>query len=112
MIALFKDMLDLVIGPLLGLVTVIALCCSILIGLLLFTFDRSGGGANKKMAQGLVLVLVTLVEGVGIGLDYLPLETASVILMYFMALAAWRKTQGQPPGNGAVKFIAKKLWPA
>lgn len=88
-IALFKDLLDLLIGFLAGVVTVISFCITFLIWMLLFLFDRSGGGANKQMVRGLILTSVALFEGVGIGFNYLPVEMLSVALLYVLAQRAY-----------------------
>ncbi len=91
MIALFKDTLDLAIGPLLGIVTVIGLCTSFLIWILLLVFDRSGGRHNMKLARSVLQLVVAIIESLGIGLNYLPWQTATVVILYVMAKKAWRK---------------------
>ncbi|MFZ1654786.1 MAG: hypothetical protein WBO92_00180 [Candidatus Moraniibacteriota bacterium] len=93
-IALFKDLLDLVgLGslPLIG--TVVTLCFSSLIFMLLFLFDRSGGRGNKKLAQGMVMIFGTLIEGLGFVLNFLPLETLTVIFLYIISYRAWKKAE-------------------
>lgn len=95
MIALLKDLLDLAIGPLLGIVTVVSICLTGLIWLLLLVFDRSGGSANRRamrqLLRGLILIGVMIIEGIAVGLNYLPIETMTVILLYQMARRAWQK---------------------
>lgn len=92
MIAFLKDLLDLVgIGSLPALGTVVTFCFTFLIWILLFTFDRSGGSKNTKMIRGLVLGAVAIVEGFGFGLNFFPVETMSVILLYQLARRAWKR---------------------
>ncbi len=70
-IALLKDLLDFVgIGSLPGLGTVVTICFSFLIWMLMTLFDRSGGKSNKKMARGLVLIFFSLVEAIFFGLNF------------------------------------------
>lgn len=89
LIALLKDILDLVgIGSLPAIGTVITICVSITIGFLLLL-----AGANEKrklvknvMKRLLVLAGGTLVEAVGFGLNFLPIETIMVIIIYYLVL--------------------------
>jgi hypothetical protein len=93
-IALLKDSLDLIlVGSLPGIGTVVTLCFSFLIWILMTIFDRSGGKQNNKMARGLVLMLTSLVEAIGFGLNFLPIETFTVASLYIMARSAWKKEQ-------------------
>lgn len=100
MIALLKDLLDLAIGLIPGLVTVIALCLTFLIWMLLFLFDRSSARTNKKMVQGIILLGVALFEGVAFGLNYLPLETMSIVLLYILANRAYKRAQKEGEREG------------
>ena len=93
MIALLKDILDFAdVGLVLPFVT--APCLTFLIWILLVIFDRSS--KNKKMnmqvTRGLVVILFGLAEMI-FGLDLLPIETAMVILLYFMARRAYKKAK-------------------
>lgn len=86
-IALFKDIMDFVgIGSLPAIGTVITFCLSLLIFLLLL-ITRT----NKKLIDsrfiirtGLILLACVLVEGFAFGLNFLPIETATIFIIYFM----------------------------
>jgi len=96
MIALFKDFLDFIlIGSLPGIGTVITLCFSSLIWILLTIFDRSSKGTRRNMqiARGLVVVFFGLVEAMGFGLNFLPIETLMVFVLYMLAKRAWEKAK-------------------
>lgn len=96
MIALFKDLLDLVgIGSLPAIGTVITFCLTFLIWMLFLVFDKSGGGskANRVIVRGLILIFVGLVEGFFFGLNLLPIETATIVVLYFMARHAYKKAK-------------------
>lgn len=96
MVALLKDMLDLVgVGSLPGIGTVVTFCFSFLIWMLLTLFDRSsrGVGSNIQMARGLVVLGFGLVEAVGFGLNFLPIETTMVIVLYQLAKKAYQKSK-------------------
>ena len=94
MLALLKDLLDFVgIGSLPGIGTVVTLCVTFLIWMLLTLFDRSGAKSNKQLARGIVMILVGLIEGIGFGLNFLPIETFMVVVLYVMAKNAWRKEE-------------------
>lgn len=96
MIALLKDLLDLVgIGSLPAIGTVVTLCFTFLIWILLATFDRSSQNTrgNMHLVRGLVVIFFGLVEAVGFGLNFLPIETAMVIVLYQLAKRAWRTQQ-------------------
>lgn len=100
MIALLKDLLDLVLlGSLPGIGTVVTMCFTFFIWLLLFVFDRSGGRHNSKMFRGVTLLLVGLVEGLGFGLNFIPIETLTVILLYQMARKAYKKQKKEAERN-------------
>lgn len=92
-LALLKDLLDLAgVGSLPGIGTVVTLCFTFLIWTLLTVFDRSGGKQNIKMTRGLILVAVGLVEGIGFGLNFLPIQTLTIVALYQLARRAQRKT--------------------
>ena len=96
MIALLKDLLDLVgIGSLPGIGTVVTICFSFLIWMLLFLFDKSSQGArsNIQLTRGLVLLGFGLVEAVGFGLNFLPIETTMVIVLYQLARKAYKRAR-------------------
>lgn len=95
-IALFKDLLDLIlVGSLPGIGTVITICLSFLIWILLAVFDRSSSGTrgNMQMTRGLVVIFFGLVEAVGFGLNFLPIETLMVFFLYILARNAWKKAK-------------------
>lgn len=92
-IALLKDMLDLaMIGSLPGIGTIVTICFTFLIWILLAVFDRSGGSKNLQITRGLVLAGVAAVEGLGFGLNFLPIQTFTVIFLYYKAQQAYRES--------------------
>lgn len=96
MIALFKDLLDLVgIGSLPGIGTVVTICFGFLIWILLTVFDTSSNhtGMNIRLIRGLVTIFFTLVEAVGFGLNFLPIMTLTVIVLYYLAKRAYKKAK-------------------
>jgi hypothetical protein len=96
MIALFKDLLDLVgVGSLPAIGTVITICITFLIWILFLVFDKSGGGSktNRAIVRGLILIFVGLVEGLFFGLNLLPIETATIVVLYFLARHAYKKAK-------------------
>ena len=103
LIALFKDLLDLAfIGSLPGLGTIITLCLSFFIWILLTVFDRSSGGTrgNMQVTRGLVVIFFGLVEGIGFGLNFLPIETVMVFVLYVLAKRAWKKEEESAEKEG------------
>lgn len=109
-IALLKDLLDFVgVGSLPGLGTVVTACFAFLIWMLMTLFDRSGGKQNNKMARGLVLMFFSLVEAIGFGLNFLPLQTLTVVVLYIMARSAWKKEQRRLDAEGAVRTNAERI---
>lgn len=100
--AILKDALDLAfIGSLPGIGTVITICASILI---FFMMLLSGAGQKKKMAKGMIKKGLTLIGGtiaemIGFGLNFFPIETATVLLVYLMELADRKKAASENPGD-------------
>ncbi len=79
--ALLKDLLDLTgIGSFPGIGTIVTFCFSILIFFLALLNGSFRG--RLKYRKALVLIIGTLVEAVGFGLNFLPLETLTVLAMY------------------------------
>lgn len=80
-VALLKDLLDLVlIGSLPGIGTIITVCFSLLIFFLLML-----NGSGKKYSltkKSLLLAGGAIVEGIFFGLNFLPIETMTVFLIY------------------------------
>lgn len=102
MIALLKDLLDLVfIGSLPGIGTVITMCFTFLIWVLLAVFDRSGGRYNMKIMRGVVLMFVAIVEGLGFGLNFLPIQTITIVLLYLAARKAYKKAKKEADSSFA-----------
>lgn len=78
---IFKDLLDLTgVGSLPGIGTVVTFCASILIFFLALL--RGSFRGRMKYKKGMVLIVGTIVEAVGFGLNFLPLETLTVAAMY------------------------------
>ncbi len=102
MIALLKDLLDLVgIGSLPGIGFVVTVCFTFLIWMLLFLFDRSSQGAksNMMLTRGLVTIGFGLVEMVAFGLNFLPIETTMVIVLYQLARKAYKRAREEAGKN-------------
>lgn len=94
LIALLKDLLDLVfIGSFPGIAVVVTFFFSFLIWILLLLFDRSGGRQNRLIIRGLVVIFFGLVEALAFGLNFLPIETLTVVVLYSLARSAWKKEE-------------------
>lgn len=103
MVALLKDLLDFVgVGSLPGVGTVVTICFTFLIWILLTIFDHSGGKKDTKLARGFVVLIFGLVEAIGFGLNFFPIETAMVIVVYFMARRAWKKAKEEADKEGSI----------
>ncbi|MBI2439464.1 MAG: hypothetical protein HYV45_02600 [Candidatus Moranbacteria bacterium] len=101
-IALLKDLLDLVgIGSFPGIGTVVTLCFTFLIWMLLTLFDSSSKQtrSNMQLMRGLVVIGFGLIEAIGFGLNFMPIETAMVVLLYHLARKAWREAQQAVPAE-------------
>ncbi|MDP2837686.1 MAG: hypothetical protein Q8O53_00205 [Candidatus Moranbacteria bacterium] len=109
-IALFKDLLDFTgVGSLPGIGTVVTLCVSFLIWILLTIFDRSGVKTNTKITRSLLILILGLVEAIGFGLNFLLIETFTVILLYVMAQKAWKKEEKKSQGEKAAQTNAEMI---
>ena len=86
-VALQKDLLDLaMIGSLPGIGTIITMCFSLLIFLLIH-LSRSESrlmGSRFILRAGLVMIFGSVAEGFAFGLNFLPIETMVVFLIYIM----------------------------
>jgi high-affinity Fe2+/Pb2+ permease len=89
--AILKDILDFLNLTGIGyiIVFVATICCSIIIAMamLLGSFANGAGRAQQKMIRSwLTLLIGTTVELIP-GVDFIPLETFTVLVVYFMLLA-------------------------
>lgn len=96
-LALFKDLLDLAfIGSLPAIGTIITFCISIAIGFVLL-FDGISSSqrkvARRMTKKFLVLIAGTLAEGILFGLNFFPIETFTVFIIFWMSLMERRKSQ-------------------
>ncbi len=96
--AVLKDILDLleVTGIWYIIVIVLTFCVSIFIALMMLlgnSVNGVGKGQRKMIKSWLVLLAGTSAELI-FGIDLLPIETLTVIIIYLMLLSA-RKTQQQ-----------------
>lgn len=85
--ALLKDLLDLVlIGSFPGIGTVVTICFSILIFLLLLLTRSNSKLIDSRflIRAGLVLILGSIAEGFIFGLNFLPIETITVFVIYLL----------------------------
>lgn len=89
-LAAFKDLIDLALGIFPGVITAIGFCVSIAIGFLLL-FDGVSGTqrriARRMTKKFLVLIAGTIVESFLVGLNFLPFEIFTVLIIYWMSLA-------------------------
>lgn len=103
MIALLKDLLDFVgVGSLPAIGTVVTICFTFLIWMLLSLFDKSSQNtrSNMHLMRGLVVIGFGLVEAIGFGLNFLPIETTMVIVLYQMAKHAWKEEEKKAKKEG------------
>jgi hypothetical protein len=89
-LALFKDILDIaIIGALPAVGTVITFCISIAIGFVLI-FDGVSVSqrrvARRMTRRFLILIAGTMAEGILFGLNFFPIETMTVAIIYWMSL--------------------------
>lgn len=92
--AMLKDLTDLVlVGSLPGLGTVISLCASIFIFMMMLLV---GAGEKRKMATGLLKKGGTLFAGTILefvpALNFVPIETFTVIVIYILTLLDRRRS--------------------
>jgi hypothetical protein len=73
-------------------------------------FDKSGGGkkANRAIVRGLILIFVGLVEGLFFGLNLLPIETATIVVLYFLARHSYKKAKKEEEEESKWKFKVSK----
>lgn len=96
-VAIFKDVLDLIEATGIGYVVVVVstFCASIFIGLMMYLGNSSSGRSraqNKVLKSYLVLIGGTAIELI-FGIDILPIETLTVLIIYGMALAARKQAK-------------------
>jgi cation transport ATPase len=87
LLALLKDSLDLAgIGSLPGVGTIVTICFSILIFLLFFLIKSNSKLLDSRffIRMGVGMLLGSMVEGFAFGLNFLPLETLTVGIIFFM----------------------------
>ena len=105
-IAGLKDFVDLVVNPIPAVGFVVGVCFGIVIFICLMVFDDStkgsGAGAKKNVAKILksgktlriaALALGTTVDSLIPVLGMLPIETLTVLAMYLLGTAAYRKAK-------------------
>ncbi len=84
-VAGFKDLIDLVgIGSLPFIGTAITILCAILIFMLLLLIKKNSSLFNAKIVIGRIVVLVcgTAIEGFMFGLNFLPIQTITMYIIY------------------------------
>lgn len=103
--AILKDLLDLVfIGSLPGIGTVITICCSIFITMMFFlagvndnTAKKARRLAKSKTFQKTVIRMLAVITGTIIefvpGIDFFPVESAIVAIVYTWTLMDRKKNQ-------------------
>lgn len=113
--AILKDLLDLgFIGSLPGVGTVITICISILIGFMLILAGgyRKKDAATQMIKKFLVLIVGTLTEFL-FGLNFVPMETITVGVIYWMAKKEFKQAQkeaeeAKKAQNNLVAFPGKQ----
>lgn len=84
-VAGFKDLIDLVgIGSLPFIGTAITILCAILIFMLLLLIKKNSSLFNAKIVISRIVVLVcgTAIEGFMFGLNFLPIQTITMYIIY------------------------------
>ncbi|HBI17297.1 MAG: hypothetical protein UR60_C0012G0007 [Candidatus Moranbacteria bacterium GW2011_GWF2_34_56] len=102
-LALFKDLLDLAfIGSLPAIGTIITICISMAIGFVLL-FDGISNSqrkvARRLTKKFLVLIAGTMAEGILFGLNFFPIETLTVFIIFWMSLADRKRSARLAGGN-------------
>ena len=94
MAALGKDILDFTGWDFLGIGTLMGICCGIFIFMMMFLVDA---GDKKKTTGKWVKKMLTLMGGVMIDaipvIDFLPIETATAVVLYIMTLMDRKNVQ-------------------
>lgn len=86
-VALLKDLLDLaLLGSFPGIGTVVTVCFSVLIFLLLLLTRSNSKLVDSRflIRAGLILILGSVAEGFIFGLNFLPIETLTVFVIYLL----------------------------
>lgn len=100
-IALTKDATDFIFGflPVFGIIFafIIGLCISLVIFLLLLVFDKSSGMKMRFILKRLIILMLAMVIDMLPVVSFVPIETASVGLMYILARRAWKKSKSESP---------------
>ncbi|MFC1608816.1 hypothetical protein ACFL2R_01720 [Patescibacteria group bacterium] len=88
-LALFKDIILDFVGlgtfPVIG--AVVTLCISSLMAAVLF-FDGSNSGARSLAKKIVALIVGGSIEGLAIGVNFLPIETITIVIIYLITLAS------------------------
>ena len=92
--AILKDLLDFLTGP----TVIFAILFSILCSIFIFMMMLIVGANSKKKGMGKIFQKIGMVCVGGIadsipGLDFLPIETFTVIIVYFVELVERKNTQ-------------------
>ncbi len=104
-IALFKDTLDLAfIGSLPGIGTIITLLFSILIITLLMIHSAGAHHrrARKIIARSGIMAAASVIEALGFGINFFPIETLTIIVMFYLII------RGRRAHNAKQRKKAKK----
>ncbi len=103
-VGIMKDLLDFVgIGSLPAIGTVITICASIFIGLMMLL---AGGGEKRKLVKGIFKRYFVLIGGTFaeflFGLNFFPIESAMIIVIYIMVLIERKQAGEERKKAGAV----------
>lgn len=94
--ALLKDLLDFVAGPTVILSVLFSILCSIFIFMMMLLVGSTGKkkGASKFLSKIGILGAGGIADSIP-GIDFLPIETATVAAIYFMELVERIPKQGK-----------------
>lgn len=86
-VAIFKDVLDFIaIGSIPVVGTVVTFICSVLIFFLLILAKKNNSIQDMRFIIRRLLIVVAgfLIEGIAFGINFLPIETLVVVIIYWM----------------------------
>jgi hypothetical protein len=101
MAAILKDLLDFVevTGILYAAIIVITLCCSIFIAMMMLLGgfnNNTGGRAQQKIIRSWLILLGGTTVEMLFGINFLPVETLTVMIIYALMLSARKQTKSIP----------------
>jgi len=102
--AVLKDLVDLIEATGIGYIVVViaTLCCSIFIAMmmLLGNFSNGAGRRQQKIIRSWLILLGGTTIELLFGINFLPVETLTVLIVYALLLAARKQAQTQQKEEG------------